>query len=326
MFRHLTARGHLSMDYKDYYRTLGVKKGATEAEIRKAYRQLARKHHPDVNPNDPKSEQRFKEINEAYEVLQDPDKRAKYDQLGANWQQYQRAGGDPNGFDWTQWASSAGGPSQGGRAYSQQFDINDLFGNSSYSDFFQRIFGDLRGARGQAAGPTYAMGGRDLEQPVDVSLEEAYHGTARVLQVNGRRLEIKIPAGVSEGSRVRLAGEGEPGGNGGRPGDIILRVAVLPHERYQREGNDLRVTQPVDLYTLLLGGEVTVETFRGRVSLTIPPETRAGQSFRLRGRGMPVLRREGEFGDLIVEVMPALPRDLSDREKELLRELARLRP
>jgi curved DNA-binding protein len=314
------------MDYKDYYRTLGVKKGATEAEIRKAYRQLARKHHPDVNPNDPKSEQRFKEINEAYEVLQDPDKRAKYDQLGANWQQYQRAGGDPNGFDWTQWASSAGGPSQGGRAYSQQFDINDLFGNSSYSDFFQRIFGDLRGARGQAAGPTYAMGGRDLEQPVDVSLEEAYHGTARVLQVNGRRLEIKIPAGVSEGSRVRLAGEGEPGGNGGRPGDIILRVAVLPHERYQREGNDLRVTQPVDLYTLLLGGEVTVETFRGRVSLTIPPETRAGQSFRLRGRGMPVLRREGEFGDLIVEVMPALPRDLSDREKELLRELARLRP
>jgi curved DNA-binding protein len=326
MFRHLTARGHLSMDYKDYYRTLGVKKGATEAEIRKAYRQLARKHHPDVNPNDPKSEQRFKEINEAYEVLQDPDKRAKYDQLGANWQQYQRAGGDPNGFDWTQWASSAGGPSQGGRAYSQQFDINDLFGNSSYSDFFQRIFGDLRGARGQAAGPTYAMGGRDLEQPVDVSLEEAYHGTARVLQVNGRRLEIKIPAGVSEGSRVRLAGEGEPGGNGGRPGDIILRVAVLPHERYQREGNDLRVTQPVDLYTLLLGGEVTVETFKGRVSLTIPPETRAGQSFRLRGRGMPVLRREGEFGDLIVEVMPALPRDLSDREKELLRELARLRP
>jgi len=125
---------------------------------------------------------------------------------------------------------------------------------------------------------------------------------------------------------VRLAGEGEPGGNGGRPGDIILRVAVLPHERYQREGNDLRVTQPVDLYTLLLGGEVTVETFKGRVSLTIPPETRAGQSFRLRGRGMPVLRREGEFGDLIVEVMPALPRDLSDREKELLRELARLRP
>jgi curved DNA-binding protein len=314
------------MDYKDYYRTLGVKKGATEAEIRKAYRQLARKHHPDVNPNDPKSEQRFKEINEAYEVLQDPDKRAKYDQLGANWQQYQRAGGDPNGFDWTQWATSAGGPSQGGRAYSQQFDINDLFGNSSYSDFFQRIFGDLRGARGQAAGPAYAMGGRDLEQPVDVSLEEAYHGTARVLQVNGRRLEIKIPAGVSEGSRVRLAGEGEPGGNGGRPGDIILRVAVLPHERYQREGNDLRVTQPVDLYTLLLGGEVTVETFKGRVSLTIPPETRAGQSFRLRGRGMPVLRREGEFGDLIVEVMPALPRDLSDREKELLRELARLRP
>ena len=314
------------MDYKDYYRTLGIKKGATEAEIRKAYRQLARKHHPDVNPNDPKSEERFKEINEAYEVLQDPDKRAKYDQLGTNWQQYQHTGGAPNGFDWTQWAANAGGPSQGGRSYSKQFDINDLFGNSGYSDFFQRIFGDLRGARGQATGPAAAMDGRDLEQPVDISLEEAYQGTARILQVNGRRLEIKIPAGVSEGSRVRLAGEGEPAGNGGRPGDIILRVAVLPHERYQREGNDLRVVQPVDLYSLLLGGEVTVETFKGRVSLTIPPETRAGQSFRLRGRGMPVLRREGEYGDLIVEVMPALPRDLSDREKELLRELARLRP
>lgn len=313
------------MDYKDYYRILGVKKGASEDEIRKAYRKLARKHHPDVNPNDPESEQRFKEINEAYEVLQDPEKRAKYDRLGANWQQYQQTGGDPADFDWTQWFGGAGAAPGGGRVYTEQFDLNDLFGNSGYSDFFQRIFGDLRGARARAGGASYSQAGQDLEQKVDVSLEEAYQGTMRILQVNGRRLEIRIPPGVKEGSRVRLAGESLPGGNGGRAGDIILRIAVLPHERYRREGNDLHVTQPVDLYTMVLGGEVVVDTLKGKVSLTVPAETRAGQTFRLRGRGMPVLRREGEFGDLIVEVAPALPRNLSDEEKDLFRQLARLR-
>ncbi len=315
------------MDYKDYYRTLGVKKDASDEEIRKAYRQLARKLHPDVNPNDPNAEQRFKEINEAYEVLQDPEKRAKYDRLGANWQQYQQTGGDPSAFDWTQWFStaSAGAPG-GGRTYTEQFDINDLFGNSGYSDFFQRIFGDLRGARMRTSGaPSYGIDGRDLEQDVEITLDEAYHGARRILQVDGRRLEIRIPPGVTEGSRVRLSGEGERGGNGGRSGDIILRISVLPHSRFTRHGNDLHVTQPVNLYTMLLGGEVLVDTFKGRVSLTIPPETRTGQTFRLRGRGMPVLRHEGEFGDLIVEVTPSLPRDLSDHEKELFRELARLR-
>lgn len=315
------------MEYKDYYRILGVKKDATDDEIRKAYRRLARKHHPDVNPNDPKAEERFKEINEAYEVLQDPEKRNKYDRLGANWQQYQQMGGDPSGFDWTQWA--AGGPGAGSsRVYTQEFDLNDLFGQSGYSDFFQRIFGDLRGARQRASAPPRGaasnMPGPETEYEVELSLEEAYHGTTRVLQVNGRRLEVRIPPGVAEGSRIRLAGDAISG-NGGRMGDIILRVTIRPHERYKREGNDLRVTQPVDLYTMVLGGEVLVDTLKGRVSLTIPPETRAGQTFRLRGRGMPVLRREGEYGDLIVEVVPVLPRNLSDRERELFRELAKLR-
>jgi len=313
------------MDYKDYYRILAVKKGASEDEIRKAYRKLARKHHPDVNPNDAESEQRFKEINEAYEVLQDPEKRAKYDRLGANWQQYQQTGGDPSDFDWTQWFGGGGAAPGGGRVYTEQFDLNDLFGNSGYSDFFQRIFGDLRGARARSAGPSTGYAGQDLEQPVQVSLEEAYHGTSRILQVNGRRLEIRIPPGVKEGSRVRLAGEGIPGSNGGRSGDIILNISVEPHHRYRRDGNDLYAVQPVDLYTMVLGGEVVIETLRGRVSLTIPPETRAGQTFRLRGRGMPVLRREGEHGDLIVEVAPALPRNLSEDEKELFRQLAKLR-
>jgi len=261
-------------------------------------------------------------------VLQDPEKRAKYDRLGANWQQYQQTGGDPSAFDWTQWFStaSAGAPG-GGRTYTEQFDINDLFGNSGYSDFFQRIFGDLRGARQRTSAPPRGasnMPGPETEYEVELSLEEAYHGTTRILQVNGRRLEVRIPPGVAEGSRIRLAGDAISG-NGGRMGDIILRVSIRPHERYKREGNDLRVTQPVDLYTMLLGGEVLVDTLKGRVSLTIPPETRTGQTFRLRGRGMPVLRREGEYGDLIVEVVPVLPRNLSDRERELFRELAKLR-
>jgi len=311
------------MEYKDYYRILGVNKDASPEEIRRAYRRLARKYHPDVNPNNKEAEERFKEINEAYEVLADPEKRRKYDQLGANWQQFQEMGGDPSSFDWSQWFAGAT-PGGGGRVYTEYVDLGDLFGDSGFSDFFRYIFGG--GApQGTRQRRGFAADGRDIEQPVEITLEEAYHGTTRIIQKGPRRIEVRIPPGVQTGSRVRVAGEGEPGHNGGRPGDLYLLITVLDHPVFKREGNDLRMRLPVDLYTLILGGEVTLQTLKGRVSLKIPPETKSGQVFRLRGQGMPLLRDNSQYGDLYVEVEAVLPQGLSPAEKDLFRQLAALR-
>jgi curved DNA-binding protein len=314
------------MEYKDYYRTLGVGKDASTEEIRKAYRKLARRYHPDVNPNNQEAEERFKEINEAHEVLTDPAKRSKYDQLGANWQRYQQMGGEPGGFDWSQWF--AGDQTQGGgeRVYTEYVDLNDLFGGGGFSDFFESIFGS-----GPRASPrpqqrrSFTTPGRDIEQPVRISLEEAYHGTTRILQTGRRRLEVKIPPGVQTGSRVRVAGEGENGFGGGPRSDLYLVITVSEHPTYRRDGADLRLTQSVDLYTLILGGEITVQTFKGRVALRIPPETKAGRVFRLRGQGMPLLKSPSQYGDLYVEVQPIIPDHLNEREKDLFRQLAALR-
>ena len=312
------------MEYKDYYKVLGVAKDASSDDIRSAYRKLARKYHPDVNPNDADAEERFKEINEAYEVLRDTEKRSKYDQLGSNWQNFQQTGGDPGNFDWARWSAGGG---QGGRAYGEYADLNDLFGERGFSDFFQFIFGGrpMGGARAGGRQNLYGMGGRDIEHPVEITLEEAYHGASRILQTGTRRLEVRIPPGVQTGSRVRMAGEGEPGQNGGPAGDLYLVVSVQDHPTLKREGNNLRLRLPVDLYTMVLGGEVAVSTLKGQISLRIPVGTRAGQVIRLRGQGMPQLRNPSEFGDLLVEVQPVLPQDLQPREIELFRELADLR-
>lgn len=313
------------MEYKDYYRVLGVGKDASTEEIRKAYRKLARKYHPDVNPNNKEAEERFKEINEAHEVLTDSEKRVKYDHLGANWQRYQQMGGDPGGFDWSQWF--AGGQPQGGgeRVYTEYVDLNDLFGGGGFSDFFENIFGS-----GPRAGPrqqqrSFSTAGRDIEQPVRISLEEAYQGTTRILQTERRRLEVKIPPGVQTGSRVRVAGEGENSFGGGPRGDLYLVITVSEHPTYKRDGADLRLTQPVDLYTLILGGEITVQTLKGKVALRIPPETKAGRVFRLRGQGIPQLKNPSQYGDLYVEVQPIIPDHLSEHEKDLFRQLAATR-
>ena len=314
------------MEYKDYYRTLGVAKNASTEDIRRAYRSLARKYHPDVNPNDKAAEEHFKDINEAHEVLRDPEKRRKYDQLGSDWQRYQQAGGSPDGFDWSQWFSPRSGG--GGYTRTEYVDLNDLFGQGGFSDFFQSIFGGSApgGARARAGGQAgFGFGGGDVEQPVEITLEEAYHGTTRILQSGSRRLEVRVPAGVQTGSRVRVSGEGQPGPNGGQPGDLYLLITVREHPVYRREGDDLRMTLPVDLYTVILGGEVTVETFKGRVSLKIPAETKAGQAIRLRNRGMPRLRDSRQFGDLLVEIQPTVPQNLTEREKQLYRELSALR-
>jgi curved DNA-binding protein len=292
------------MDYKDYYQTLGVPKNASEADIKRAYRKLARNYHPDRNPGDKKAEDRLKAINEAYEVLGDPEKRRKYDQLGSRYQEWQRMGGDPRGFDWGQ----AGG-----------VNVDDLFGGG-FSDFFTSIFGGGAG-RGRRAN----VRGRDVEQNVDVSLEEAFHGATLSFQKNGRQLEVKIPPGVKTGSKVRVAGEGGAGLGGAPGGDLYLVVNVRPHPRFKREGDDLSVEQPVDLYTALLGGETAVPTLDGTLSLKIPPETQDGRTFKLRGQGMPHLRDPQTRGDLLVKVHVHIPQNLSPEEKRLFTELARLR-
>ena len=317
------------MEYQDYYKVLGVDKKATGAQIKKAYRKLARQHHPDMNPGDKKAEERFKQINEAYEVLSDPERRRKYDQLGASYQQYQHMGGDPRGFDWSQWASGFGGQPGGARVeYSGNLD--DLFGAGGFSDFFNSIFGGMgtgqevfrrastRGSR------TSGVHGQDYEQQVEITLEEALTGTTRVLSKDGQRLEIKIPPGARTGTKVRLAGQGTSG-IGAPAGDLYLVVKVLPHPVFERDGDDLRCDLPVDLYTAVLGGEAVVHTLGGDVQLKIAPQTQSGRTIRLAGQGMPHLRDSELRGDLFVKVRVMLPQALSERELQLFKELAQLR-
>ena len=313
------------MEYKDYYKILGVSKNASEEEIKKAYRKLARQYHPDMNPGDKAAEERFKEINEAYEVLSDPEKRRKYDQLGNSWRQWQRMGRDPSSFDWSQWFS---GFEPGGVRveYRDLGDLGDLFGGG-FSDFFQAIFGGMGTPRTGWTETRRAQPrrGQDYTQPVEITLEEAFRGTTRVIQKDGRRLEVKIPPGVRTGSKVRVAGEGGPGIGGGAKGDLYLEIKVLPHPVFERDGDDLRCEVPVDLYTAVLGGEIRVPTLSGNVMLKIPPETQGGQTFRLRGKGMPNLRNPRKYGDLYAKLRIQIPKNLSPREKELFRELASMR-
>ena len=306
------------MEYKDYYKILGVDKNASTDEIKKAYRKLARKYHPDVNPGDSKAEERFKEINEAHEVLTDADKRAKYDRLGASWNAYQRTGG-PGGFDWGQWVS--GFDSTGGG----YVDLNDILSSlggqhqSGFSDFFEAIFGSMGAAR-----PTSRQG-QDYHQQVEISLDEAFKGTARILNVGGRRIKVKIPRGAKTGTKVRVRGEGGAGQGSGSKGDLYLEIKVTPHPTFERVGDDLYTELPVDLYTAILGGEAIVPTFKGKVKLRIPRETQTGRTFRLKGQGMPRLGQSDERGDLYAKAMVKLPENLTPEEIELFEELADMR-
>ena len=313
------------MDYKDYYKTLGVSKTEDEKGIKRAYRKLARKLHPDVNPGDTAAQERFKEINEAYEVLGDPEKRAKYDRFGASWQQYQRKGADTGGFDWSQWS---GGGYPGGTRVEFSGDLGDVFGGGAggFSDFFNTLFSDT-GSRSSGFGRRArgGMRGQDLEQPVQITLEEALQGTRRSLEKNGRRLEVKIPRGAKTGARIRVAGEGRPGGTGMSSGDLYLKVTVEPHAVFNRDGDNLRCDIDLDLYTAILGGDVRVDALDGYVTLKVPPETQSGRTFRLRGKGMPILRQPDQRGDLFVKVRVRLPQNLDEREKQLYRDLANMR-
>lgn len=320
------------MDYKDYYSVLGVGKTATQDEIKKAFRKLARKYHPDVNPGDEAATEKFKEISEANEVLSDPEKRQKYDQLGSQWQQYEQTGGRPEDFNWSQWQASPGSSSSYRTVSPEEFA--EMFGGGEggheghFSSFFETLFGGAARpfAGGAQAGPefhyrTRPRHGRDLDHTLPVTLEEAFHGGSRILEwETGRKIEAKVPPGVKTGSKLRLKGQGEPGRDGGEPGDLMLHIEVLPHERFVREGDNLSLIMPVDLFTLLLGGKVTVPGIDRAVVLDIPPGTANGRVFRLKGLGMPHLKKPEQRGDLLVKVEAKLPEHLSAQEKELVQQ------
>jgi curved DNA-binding protein len=294
-----------------------VDRKATAEEIKRQYRKLALKYHPDKNPDDPSAEGRFKEINEAYEVLGDPEKRAKYDQLGSSYRDWERMGGQPGGFDWSQWAGGAPG---GVRV--EVGDLGEMFGGG-FSDFFNAIFGGMGGQPRQARQTRSAGGrGRDIEQPIQITLQEAYSGTTRSFRRDGKTLEVTIPPGTKTGTKIRVSGKGESGQR--QSGDLFLVVNVSPDQRFRREGDDLHADVEVDLYTAVLGGEVTVPTPGGDVVLTIPPGSQPGQSFRLKRRGMPKLRGKGQ-GDLFAHLTVNLPKKLTKKERETFESLAKER-
>jgi DnaJ-class molecular chaperone len=318
------------LEFKDYYQTLGVTKTATDKELKQAYRKLARKHHPDVNPGDKSAEARFKEINEAYEVLGDPEKRGKYDELGANWRQYEQAQQQGQGFPGGSPFGGAGGGAwninTGGSGYRTmtEEEMHDLFGNEDpFSDFFRTFFGrgDPResGGRARQGRAPRTQKGRDIEHEVELTLEEAYHGATRRVSIkqggHARSVDVRIPVGVKDGSRVRAAGEGEAGASGGASGDLYLRVRLKPHPVFERQGADLHTKVAVPVTTAVLGGEAQVPTITGSVRLKIPETTQSGQVFRLKGHGMPSIGKPDDRGDLYATADVQLPRSLTKDQR-----------
>lgn len=297
------------MDYKDYYKILGVERKASEEEIRKAYRDLAKQHHPDRNPDNKQAEERFKEINEAYQVLSDPQKRSVYDRVGSDYSNWQRRGA-PGDFNWDEYV---GGFPGGARVNYE--DLEEMFGGAGgggFSDFFRTIFG-MREEQAARARP------QGYQQALDITMEEAYKGTTRVLQNNGKQKQVRIPAGVRTGSKVRVAGGG-PNGT-----DLYLIIDVKEDSRFERRGNDLHTTATVNVFTAILGGEAEVETLDGRIKLNVPAGTQPEQVFRLAGRGMPNVKNPDQKGDLYVRLKVQIPKYLSAKQRELLDEASRLK-
>lgn len=302
------------MAYIDYYRTLGVSKEATQSDIKKAYRKLARQCHPDLHPDDPAAQARFQELNEANEVLGDPEKRKKYDEYGEHWKHADE-------IEAARKQQAEAGYRQGGF---QGFDNNgETFGHfheyrgnaSGFSDFFEELFGWKSGARNAP------LRGEDYQAQLQLPLREAARMHQQIIEVNGQRLRITIPAGIADGQKIRLTGRGAPGLNGGANGDLYITFHILPDPDFERRGDNLYSTVHIDLYTAFLGGEVLVNTLHGRVNLKVKPETLHGTKVRLKSKGFPIYKKEGAYGDLIVTFAVDLPTKLSERQKELLREM-----
>lgn len=308
------------MDYKDYYKTLGVSKDSSQEEIKKAYRKLAVKYHPDKNPDNKLAEERFKEINEAYEVLRDPEKRKKYDTLGSNWKQYEHAGADSYGY-------ARGGRARSGESFFYEGDLNDFFEAGSgggFSDFFNAFFGgDSRRSSG-FGNQRQAYKGANLHAEVEISISEAYQGTSRILNVNGKKLRINIKPGAYDGQELRIKGKGSPGIGGAENGDLYLEIKITGDPRYILDGNDILYRLPVDLYTAVLGGKVELNTLAGRLSVPIPKGSKQGRKLRLKGKGMPVYGKPGAYGDLIVELLIEIPDSLNSEELQLFKRLKEL--
>ncbi|MDO9086510.1 MAG: J domain-containing protein [Anaerolineaceae bacterium] len=308
------------MEYKDYYKTLGVKRNASEDEIKQAYRKLAMKYHPDRNPGNKEAEDKFKDINEANEVLSDPKKRARYEQLGESYQQWQQHGGNANNFNWDDWVAQS---SRGGSTRVDVGDLGDMFGGG-FSDFFSAIFaganqgypGNVRRTTTRRSSP---QAPRVFEQPVKISLLEAFEGTTRVLQFDNKKIEVKIPAGAKTGTKVRVSRAGP------NQSDIHLVVDVENDPRFERKDDDIYTEVAVDLYTAILGGQTKVTTLKGDVLLSIPPETQSGKTFRLTGRGMPLLKKSNQFGDFYAKVKIMVPMNISAEEKTIFEKLRALR-
>jgi len=292
------------MEYIDYYKVLGVAKTATEDEIKKAYRKLARKHHPDLNPTDKEAHKKFQQLNEANEVLSDPEKRKKYDQYGKDWEHADQ-------FEKQRRQSQ----SQYSRSAGQEYGGDD---DSDFSSFFESIFGDA----GRSRQTRYK--GRDYNSELHVGLLDAMETHQQNLTVNGKNIRITIPAGIEHGQVIKLKGYGAPGVNGGTAGDLYLTFNIAPHPIFKRTGNDLSATIPIDLYTAVLGGETTIDTLKGKVKLKVSPETQNGTKIRLKGKGVPVYKKEGETGDLYITYEVKLPNKLTDQEKKLFEELKKL--
>ena len=298
------------MDFIDYYSVLGVPKTASDDDIRKAYRKLARKHHPDLNPNDAEANKKFQQINEANEVLSDPEKRKKYDQYGEHWQhaeQFEQQRQQQQRQQYT--TGDTGG-----------YDFSDGFGGADFSDFLSSMFGE-GGPRGRQQAK---FRGDDYQAELRLNLRDAYTTHKQTMAVDGKNIRITVPAGIENGQKIKLAGYGAPGMNGGPNGDLYITFVIADDSRYKRKGNDLYVDEEIDLYTALLGGEKIIETLSGKVKVTVSPETQTGTKVRLKSKGFPVYKQDGSFGDLYVQWQIKLPTNLTDQQKELFRTLASL--
>lgn len=312
------------MEFIDYYKVLGLEKNASQDEIKKAYRKLARKLHPDLNPNDASAQKKFQQINEANEVLSDPEKRKKYDQYGKDWQhaeEFEKARQQQRSYQQQSTGGFGGGGFGGGGFGGGSADFEG-FDGGDFSDFFTSMFG---GAAGRSGGRSTRFRGQDYSAELQLNLSEVYSPHKRTLTVNGKNIRLTIPAGVENGQTIRIKGHGGPGVNGGPKGDLLISFNIINDTSFKREGANLYSDEPLDISTAALGGEITVNTFQGKAKLKVKPETQNGTTVKLKGKGFPKYKQESQFGDLFITFNVQVPKNLSPREKELFEELRKIR-